>query len=129
MAKLTPQKLAEIKKKAGNSISEYLLIKREERRPGDNNHAQAVRTGIRNDILGRMYKAPGAWKQAVYLMRVCADLGIDPISALTQTETKYDKDKDVSYWKDLYFETKKEVERLKENNKKLIESVNKFKAD
>lgn len=109
-----------------NEISKYLLRKRKERRPDDTDHAQAKRIGMSPGILYRMYKSPGAWKQAAYLMMICADIGIDIVSALTQSDSKNDKDKDLNYWKERTFKAESETAKYKKQIQELQTKIGKM---
>ncbi len=106
-----------ISKIAGNKISEYLLRRREEIRPGDNDNQQSIRTGIPHGILHRMYRAKKAWQQAIYLMVICGDIGIDMVTALTQK--KYDRKDELNQWKERALKAEDELRKKNELIKKL----------
>jgi len=74
-----------------NPITAYIKKIQKQRRPDDTTYALAKRCNITNSTLQNTFKAPNAWQQCVYLMRICSDLNISMEEAILQSPIPADK--------------------------------------
>jgi len=82
------------------------------------------RTGIhRGTLHNSMYKRKQPFKQAHILMLLAADIGVSPESILSQTETDYDRDKELNHWKERTFKAESELKKYKQEVKKTIKNL------
>jgi len=113
------------KQKPASPEAKYILDRMYKRNTADSSYQLAQRTKIYRGTLQNMfYKHRQPFRSAHLLMNIAADLGTTMEAILTQSESKYDKDKELNYWKERCF---KSEDKLKALEKKVKESVDKLK--
>lgn len=111
------------KKKPANPEAEYILKKMRERNPHDTVYGLSLRARItRSTLYNILYRSKNPFQVCNYLRRICADLGISMESVLIQSDTPYDRDKELNYWKDKYFAAERSREEMYQRIEELRKS-------
>lgn len=111
-----------------NPVAKYLVEKMKSRNPEDSLFAMAKRTGINSGTLHNAFNSTRNWQQSVLLMRICGDLGISMEEALSQDPVKYDANKEIKHWRELYFKEKTKCEKIEKELSTLKSDFNKAKS-
>lgn len=105
--------------------AEYILKRMSDKNPSDNLFQLAKRINVSDGTLYNLfYKYKNPFQRGSLLIRICADLGINPESVLSQENIKYDRDKELNYWKDKCFKAEEELRLEKEKSKSVLKMLN-----
>lgn len=114
-------------KKPASPQAAYFIKQWKKKKPNDTTYALHIRTGIpKATLYNKLYFYKDSFKSGMYDTWLCADIGIDPVSVYTLTESKLDRDKELNYWKERAFKAEADNEKIKEEMKEKFKAIKKI---
>lgn len=93
--------------------------------PTDNLYQLAKRIHVNGGTIDNLfYKRKNPFQRSSLLVRICADLGLNPESVLSLEEIKYDRDKEINYWKDRCFKAEYDLKHERDKRKSIVKMLN-----